>query len=67
MTNTKLNHRKNIADTLKRLAGVFSQDAEVNESNFRVLDDPTNPYAFRVQVPDGDRTREFRVIVKEVD
>ena len=67
MTNTKLNHRKNIADTLKRLTSVFSQDAEINESNFRVLDDLTNPYAFRVQVTDGDRTREFRVIVKEVD
>jgi hypothetical protein len=69
MTNTKLNHRKIIADTLKRLSQVESSvmNIENNPNTFHVLDDPTNPYAFRVQVPDGDRTREFRVIVKEID
>jgi hypothetical protein len=69
MTNTKLNHRKIVADTVKRLSQVeaSTMNAELNPNAFRVIDDPTNPYAFRVQVQDGERNREFRVLVKEVD
>ena len=62
MQPVKVNHRKNVANDLKTLAHQGS-----GGSAMVISDDATNPYAFVVSVKDGEATRKFRVIVKELD
>ena len=69
MQPVKVNHRKNVANDLKTLAQreALRMNLDAVGSPMAISDDATNPYAFVVSVKDGEATRKFRVIVKELD
>ena len=68
MQPVKVNHRKNVANDLKAFAQREAlQGQGPGGPAMAISDDATNPYAFVVSVKDGEATRKFRVIVKELD